>query len=177
VWGDRAHHFECVCERLILLRVARPLEQRREVEEDRLDVRELLECAAQHPDALAGRIGVTIAQPAMRDDAGAATALANECDRLVGGEQRRRRGSSRLERLEILPIAQPKVLGLCEQPLRTQEAHVAALQGPDQLVVELCEGGEDLGRQCHIISRGNARRHFFRPQAALRCAIAAVFVC
>ena len=83
-----AHHAEGALEGRVLRLRALRLEEGGKVEEDGLDVRQLLECAAQDPRALAGRVGRARAEPCMAGHADAAAALAHDRHRLLGGEQR-----------------------------------------------------------------------------------------
>ena len=150
-WGGEgcAHHAEGALEGRVLRLRALGLEERGKVEEDGLDVRPLLERAAQHLYARAGRVGRARAEPAVRAHADTTGALAHEGDRLLRGEQRRR-PVHHLTRLKVLPPHDAEVVGLRAQPRAAHERDVAPLEHFDQPVVQGRERLVDLRRQCFL---------------------------
>ena len=76
----------------------------------------------------------------MRQHAGAAVGAADECDRLLGLQQRRL--AIALALLELLAVLDDVVVRLCEQPRAAQQPDVAVLERLDDArhQVELREG-------------------------------------
>ena len=129
------HHAKGDIEGDVLLLGARLLVQRREVPEDGLDIGPLLEGASHGLHAMASRVRIAGGRPAIRQDADGAATLAKEVYRLLGCQQWR----DGAHRRELLPADDAVLIRLRKEPLRAQEADVAAREHLGQRIVDAGE--------------------------------------